>query len=38
MAFPYASVCGGKYLENRLSDIHRHTHPRLPDGRLKCHK
>ena len=35
---PYASVCGGKYLESMLSDIHRHTHPRLPGGRLKSRK
>jgi len=31
-------VCGGKYLESRLSDIPRHPHPHLPDGRLKRHK
>ena len=37
-ASPYASVCVGKYLESRLSDILRHTHPRLPAGRLKSHK
>ena len=35
---PYASVCVGKYLESMLSDIPRHPHPRLPDGRLKRHK
>ena len=35
---PYASVCVGKYLESMLSDIPRHPHPRLPDGRLKSHK
>ena len=34
-ALPYASVCGGNYLESELSDIFRHTPPRLPDGRLK---
>ena len=37
-ASPYASVCVGKYLESELSDIFRHPHPRLPDGRLKRHK
>ena len=37
-AMPYASVCVGKYLESRLSDIPRHPHPRLPDGRLKSRK
>ena len=37
-ALPYASVCVGKYLESELSDILRHPHPRLPDGRLKSHK
>ena len=35
---PYASVCDGKYLESRLSDIPRHLHPRLPDGRLNSRK
>ena len=35
---PYASVCVGKYLESMLSDIPRHPHPRLPDGRLKSRK
>ena len=25
----------GQYLESELSDILRHTPPRLPDGRLK---
>ena len=35
---PYASVCVGKYLESELSDIPRHPHPRLPDGRLKNRK
>ena len=35
---PYASVCVGKYLESKLSDIPRHPHPRLPGGRLKSHK
>ncbi len=35
---PYASVCVGKYLESRLSDIPRHPHPRLPGGRLKSRK
>ena len=34
-ALPYASVCSGKYLESELSDILRHTPPRLPGGRLK---
>ena len=34
-ALPYASVGSGKYLESELSDILRHTPPRLPDGRLK---
>ena len=37
-ALPYASVCVGKYLESELSDILRHTPPRLPDGRLKRSK
>ena len=37
-AMPYASVCVGKYLESMLSDIPRHPHPRLPDGRLKRRK
>ena len=31
-------MCVGKYLESELSDIPRHPHPRLPDGRLKRHK
>ena len=35
---PYASVCVGEYLESKLSDIPRHPHPRLPDGRLKSRK
>ena len=35
---PYASVCVGLYLESELSDILRHPHPRLPDGRLKSRK
>ena len=35
---PYASVCDGKYLESMLSDISRHLHLRLPDGRLKSRK
>ena len=35
---PYASVGVGKYLESMLSDIPRHPHPRLPDGRLKSRK
>ena len=35
---PYASVRGGRYLESELSDIPRHPHPRLPDGRLKSRK
>ena len=35
---PYASVCVGRYLESMLSDIPRHPHPRLPDGRLKSRK
>ena len=34
-ALPYASVCVGQYLESELSDILRHTPPRLHDGRLK---
>ena len=37
-AMPYASVCVGKYLESMLSDIPRHPHSRLPDGRLKSRK
>ena len=37
-AMPYVSVCVGKYLESRLSDIPRHPHPHLPDGRLKNRK
>ena len=37
-ALPYASVRVGQYLESELSDILRHPHPRLPDGRLKSHK
>ena len=37
-ASPYASVCVGRYLENELSDIPRHPHPRLPGGRLKSRK
>ena len=37
-ASPYASVCVGRYLESELSDIPRHPHPRLPDGRLKSRK
>ena len=37
-ASPYASVCVGRYLESRLSDILRHPHPRQPDGRLKSRK
>ena len=37
-ASPYASVCVGRYLESMLSDIPRHPHPRLPDGRLKSRK
>ena len=37
-ASPYACVCVGKYLESELSDIPRHPHPRLPDGRLKSRK
>ena len=37
-ASPYASVCVGKYLESMLSDIPRHPHPRLPNGRLKSRK
>ena len=37
-ALPYASVRVGRYLESMLSDIPRHPHPRLPDGRLKSHK
>ena len=37
-ALPYASVCVGQYLESMLSDILRHPHPRLPDGRLKSRK
>ena len=37
-ASPYASVCVGKYLERMLSDILRHTQPRLPGGRLKSRK
>ena len=37
-ASPYASVCVGRYLESRLSDIPRHPHPRLPGGRLKSRK
>ena len=35
---PYASVCVGLYLESGLSDIPRHPHSRLPDGRLKSRK
>ena len=35
---PYASVRVGKYLESRLSDIPRHPHLRLPDGRLSSRK
>ena len=35
---PYASVRGGRYLESELSDIPRHPHPRLSDGRLKSRK
>ena len=35
---PYASVRVGKYLVSMLSDIPRHLHPRLPDGRLKSRK
>ena len=35
-ALPYASVRVGQYLESELSDIPRHPHPRLPDGRLKA--
>ena len=35
---PYASVCVGKYLESMLSDISRHLHLRLPDGRLNSRK
>ena len=38
MASPYASVCVGRYLESMLSDILRHTQPRLPGGRLKSRK
>ena len=37
-AMPYASVRVGLYLESKLSDIPRHPHPRLPDGRLKSRK
>ena len=37
-ASPYASVCVGRYLENELSDIPRHPHPRLLGGRLKSRK
>ena len=37
-AMPYASVRGWRYLESRLSDIPRHPHPRLPDGRLNSRK
>ena len=37
-ASPFAPVRGGKYLENELSDIRRHTPSRLPDGRLKRNK
>ena len=37
-ALPYASVCVVKYLGSELSDIPRHPHPRLPDGRLKSRK
>ena len=37
-ALPYASVRVGEYLESELSDILRHTPPRLPDGRLKRSK
>ena len=37
-ASPYASVCVGRYLESMLSDIPRHPHPRLPNGRLKSRK
>ena len=35
---PYASVRGGRYLESMLSDIPRHPHSRLPDGRLNSRK
>ena len=35
---PFASMRVGKYLESALSDIPRHPHPRLPDGRLKSRK
>ena len=31
-------MCVGRYLENELSDIPRHPHPRLPGGRLKSRK
>ena len=31
-------MCVGKYLESMLSDIPRHPHPRLPNGRLKSRK
>ena len=34
-ALSHASVYVGQYLESELSDILRHTPPRLPDGRLK---
>ena len=37
-ASPFASVCVGRYLESRLSDIPRHPQPRLPGGRLKSRK
>ena len=37
-ASPFAPVRGGIYLESELSDSLRHTHPRLPAGRLKSHK
>ena len=35
---PYASVRVGKYLVSMLSDIPRHPHPRLPNGRQKSRK
>ena len=35
---PYASVRVGRYLESDFSDIPRHPHPRLPDGRLSSRK
>ena len=37
-ASPFAPVRGGGYPESTLSDIPRHPHPHLPDGRQKSHK